>query len=551
MPPADSRSHARLHRSFPGEAGLYTTFMMKMKPSILRWAHGCALCWLFLFACVAFGIGAKERPNVIVFLADDLGYGDLQCYNPQSKIPTPHLDRLAKQGIRFTDAHTPSAVCTPTRYGLLTGRYAWRTWLTSGVLDGFDPPLIDADRPTLASFLKPLGYATACVGKWHLGMTWTRRSGEPVPYRGAVGFRAGADIDYTRDTVGGPLDRGFDVFFGISASLDMSPYAFIDGRRVTELPTVATPEERSLVMNQVAGVRPESFTLENVLPATTRRAVEFIRSRVGQRDPFFLYMPLPSPHLPVVPNRAWIGKSGAGVYGDFVAETDGVVGEVLDALKEGGMDENTLVIFTSDNGGLWHGWEAVESDDIAGYKPTAHATYTSERGHRSNAILRGTKADVYEGGHRVPFIVRWPSRVRGGAVSETLVELNDLFATVAEITGRPLPNASAEDSFSFLAALTGRAPEKAWPARTFAVHHSLTGVFALREGYWKYVPSRGSGGFSTPKQIEPKGGEPEGQLYQLKQDLQETRNLWSLEPERVARMSTRLEEIRRGTRTRR
>jgi len=527
---------------------------MRMNDSAFYLMAKIKLHWVVLLGLAlveaAAQSGRQERPNVIVFLADDLGYGDLQCYNPQSKIPTPHLDQLAAQGIRFTNAHTPSAVCTPTRYGLMTGRYAWRTWLKSGVLDGFDPPLIDADRTTLASFLKPLGYATACVGKWHLGMTWTDLAGQPVPYRGASGFRAGADIDYTRDTIGGPRDLGFDDFFGISASLDMSPYAFINGRRVTEPLTVAAPDDRTLFMNQVAGVQPEGFTLESVLPALNLRATEFIRSRGGKHDPFFLYMPLSSPHLPIVPNRAWIGKSGAGLYGDFVAETDGVVGDVLAALEAAGLRENTLIVFTSDNGGLWHGWDAVEADDVAEYKPTARANYTGERGHRSNATLRGTKADIYEGGHRVPFLVRWPARVRGGSVSEALVELNDLFATIAEITGQPLSAGNAEDSFSFLATLTGRTPTGAWPARPFAVHHSLAGVFALREGDWKFVPSRGSGGFSTPKKVEPKDDEPTGQLYHLGRDPQETRNVWSDEPERVARMGARLEEIRRGTRTR-
>lgn len=491
-----------------------------------------------------------SRPNIIVILADDLGYGDLGCYNPASKIPTPNLNRLAAQGMRFTDAHTPSAVCTPTRYGLLTGRYAWRTWLKSGVLDGFDPPLIDAGRPTIASFLKTQGYATACIGKWHLGMTWTDKAGKLVPYRGtsAGGFRAGADVDFSREIRDGPMERGFDLFFGISASLDMSPYGYIEGNRVAPAPTRTTPETKDLFMNQVAGVASDGFVLSEVLPTLMQRAVAYVESRAAHPEPFFLYLPLNSPHLPVVPSKRWQGKSGAGLYGDFVMETDAEVGRLLAALERANLAENTLVVFTSDNGGLWHQWDAKETVDVAGYKPTPRGRYTAERGHHSNAALRGTKADIYEGGHRVPFIIRWPARVKPGSSSAALIELNDLFATCAEITGATLPQAAAEDSFSFRPALTGEPSHAA--ARTFAVHHSLAGVFALREGPWKFVPSRGSGGFSAPKAVAATAGEPTGQLYHLGQDPAETSNVWSEHPELVARFQAQLNAVRQKPRTR-
>jgi len=509
---------------------------------------------IILLVSVSLALGrasaADSRPNVIVILADDLGYGDPGCYNPQSKIPTPHIDRLAAEGIRFTDAHTPSAVCTPTRYGLMTGRYAWRTWLKSGVLDGFDPPLIEADRVTLASFLKAQGFATACIGKWHLGMTWTGDDGKPVAYRGnpTSGFRPGSDVDFTRPIEGGPRDRGFDLFFGIAASLDMSPYSFIEDRRTLPPPRLAAPESKTLFLNQAAGVRSEGFTLEGVLPALKQRAQDFIRSRAGKAEPFLLYLPLSSPHLPIVPNGDWIGKSAAGLYGDFVAETDGVVGDILRALDAAKLRDNTLVIFTSDNGGLWHRWEAEEADDVAGYKSTPRGNYTGERAHRSNAALRGTKADIHEGGHRVPFIVRWPARVRAGGTSAALVELNDVFATVAEITRVPLPSGVAGDSFSFLPEITGSKP--ATPVRTFAVHHSLTGVFALREGPWKFVPARGSGGFSLPRTVSAKAGEPIGQLYHLGDDPGETRNVWMQHPRVVKRMAEKLAAVQMATQTR-
>ena len=505
---------------------------------------------LVSLVCTAALAETAERPNVIMILADDLGYGDLRCYQPESKIPTPHLDRLAAGGVRFTDAHTPSAVCTPTRYGLLTGRYSWRTPLKRGVLDGFDPPLIEPGRVTLPRLLKQQGYVTACIGKWHLGMTWTRKDGTPMISRleAKVGIhRGGEEIDYTRETRGGPLDQGFDSWFGISASLDMSPYAYLEGRRVTELPTAVQPGIKEDALSTSAGVRAPGFKLDEVLPEFTRRAVAFVESRAGQKEPFFLYFPLPSPHLPVVPTAAWRDKTGAGLYADFTAQTDATVGAVLDALGRAQLTENTVVIFSSDNGGLWHRWEPKERDDIAGYKPTLRATYNLERGHRSNAGLRGTKADIWEGGHRVPLIVRWPAKVKP-AVSHALVELNDIFATVAEINGRKLSDDMAEDSFSFLPALTGQSTGGS--PRTFAVHHAISGLFALRDGPWKYIGARGSGGFSFPKTVQAKPGEPTSQLYRLDTDLAETRNLAGEEPAVAQRLAARLEQIKNSRRTR-
>jgi arylsulfatase A-like enzyme len=492
-----------------------------------------------------------SKPNVIVILADDLGYGDLRCYNPESKIPTPHLDRLAAEGIRFTDAHTPSAVCSPTRYGLMTGRYAWRTWLKSGVLDGFDPPLIERGRPTLASFLKTQGYATACIGKWHLGMTWTTKDGQPVPYRGTGNgaFRPGSDVDFNRDVEGGPCDVGFDMYFGIAASLDMSPYAFIEGRRPIGPVSEATEAQHTLVLNQIAGMQTPGFKIENVLPALISRAVAFVEAQAPKEAPFFIYLPLNSPHLPVAPSKEWQGKSGIGDYGDFVAETDAGIGRLLATLDRLRLRENTVVLFTSDNGGLWHTWKPQEADDLSAYKPTPRGTYNAKQGHHSNAHLRGTKADIYEGGHRVPFIVRWPGKIPAGTQSPALIELNDWFATLAEITGAPLPASGADDSISFAASLSD--PRSAQPSRRFAIHHSRTGVFALREGNWKFVPSRGSGGFSQPQARKAKFGEPVGQLYNLAIDPTETKNVWLENPEVVARMSARLSELQASERTRR
>jgi arylsulfatase A len=505
---------------------------------------------LAMVVSTALSLHAADTPNVLVILCDDLGYGDPRCYNAQSKIPTPHIDRLAAEGVRFTDAHTPSSVCTPTRYSLLTGRYCWRTGIKRGVLDGFDAPLIGPGRATLASFLKGQGYGTACIGKWHLGLTWFDHEGKPLPSRPLAviqGHRGGEDADFSRELRGGPVDQGFDSWFGISASLDMSPYAFIQDRKLTATPTEKMAGVKELAMSVSEGVRAPGFQLEGVLPEFTRRAVAYLEARAGKKEPFFLYLPLTSPHLPVVPSAAWRGKTGAGDYADFTAETDATVGACLDALDRAGVARDTLVVFTTDNGGLWHQWDAKEPDDVAGYEPTPRAKYNAERGHRSNAGLRGTKADVWEGGHRVPFIVRWPARVNP-AVSDALVELNDLFATLAEAIGTPLPADAAEDSFSFLPVLTG--DPATGPRRTFSVHHSLQGVFALREGPWKYVPSRGSGGFSVPKSVKAKAGEPAAQLYRMTPDFSESQNVAGDEPATVERLARRLREIQESPRTR-
>lgn len=507
------------------------------------------LLFLVLFITT---ISKATPPNIVLILADDLGYGDLGCYNGASKIPTPNSDRLAAEGMLFTDAHTPSSVCTPTRYGLLTGRYSWRTFLKQGVLGGFDPPLIEDGRITIASFLQKRGYSTACIGKWHLGMTWTDEKGNPVPWHQTVGDqsrRSGNGVDFTIPTTGGPIDRGFDSWFGISASLDMAPYAYMSGDRVTQLPTAWLPNLlHRMDIKTPPGKKAPGFTLEAVLPELTNRAVEFIESRANKKEPFFLYFPLPSPHLPVVPTVEWDGKSSIGVYGDYTAQTDATVGACLEALERSGLGDDTLFIFTSDNGGLWHEWEPKEIDDLDHYEPTERGRYNFEQGHQSNGVLRGTKADIWEGGHRVPFLVRWPSVVKAGTTSEALIELNDIFATVADLLQEDLPTNVAEDSFSFFQSLS-RTDQKG-PKRTFSIHHSISGVFAIREGPWKYIPSRGSGGFTIPKNITPGPGEPSAQLYRLSSDISETRNLASEHPEIIEKLANHLEHIRRGERTR-
>ncbi len=488
-------------------------------------------------------IVSADRPNVVLILADDLGWGDPQCYNADSKIPTPGIDRLARDGMKFTDAHTPSAVCTPTRYGLLTGRYCWRSRLKSGVLDGFSPPLIEPGRLTIASLLKEQGYATACVGKWHLGMQWTRNDGSSeTADRGEKGFRPGDNIDFSKPLTDGPLSVGFGHFFGIAASLDMPPYCWIVDDRCAPIPTSSVPTAKDTIfLNQTGGVADREFKIEGVLPRLEQHATDWIRKQHHDHpdQPFFLYLPLNSPHLPVAPSEPFKGKSGAGNYGDFVVETDHCVSSILDTLVEIGQDSNTLVLFTSDNGGLWHSWDPVEADDVAHYKPTPRAKYTRQFDHQSNAHLRGTKADIWEGGHRVPFLVCWPEQVAAGKVCDQLVELNDTLATIASAVGKPLPAGAAEDSRNLMPLLQGG--DK--PVRDFAIHHSLRGEFAIRMGQWKLIANRGSGGFSTPRKLTPTAGQPAGQLYDLSVDPSETKNVWKQNPNIVDRLGIALGDV--------
>lgn len=491
-----------------------------------------------------------SRPHVVVILADDFGYGDAQCYNVDSKIPTPHLNRMAKNGLLFTDAHTPSSVCTPTRYGLLTGQYCWRTRLTEGVLDGFSPPLIPDGKMTIATLLKQKGYATACLGKWHLGMQWTRNDGsQESSDRGERGFRGGEAIDFRAKITGGPCAVGFDSYFGISASLDMPPYCWIENDRVHPIPDgTALDNKKDLFRTQTTGASHSDFKIDEVLPTLKRRTLAKIDEHFNQAptQPIFLYLPLNSPHLPVAPSPAFIGKSQAGLYGDFVVETDDFVGGVMDAFTKHNALENTLIVFTSDNGGLWHQWKLQEADDLQGYKPTPRALYTSGFGHHSNALLRGTKADIYEGGHRVPFLIHWPTAVPSERVIAEPVELTDLLATIADVSDQTLPESLDHDSYSF-ADLLGIASRNT-PRRKVLVHHSLSGDFAIRIGDWKLAENRGSGGFSSPKTVQVKSGEAPGQLYNLKQDPYETDNLYLDNPEKVEAMTKRLNAIRSSRR---
>jgi arylsulfatase A len=465
-----------------------------------------------LFSGVFPALGV-DRPNMIYILADDLGYGDVQVLNPtRGRIKTPSLDKLAAQGMAFTDAHSGSSVCTPTRYGIMTGRYSWRTSLVKGVLGGVSPPLIAPDRLTVARMLKDQGYHTACIGKWHLGFNWAKWENP-----GQQKKHPGWQFDFSKPIERGPVSAGFDSFFGISASLDMAPFAWIENDRVTALPTA----EKKWVRKGPAA--PE-FEAVDVLPTLTRKAIETIETQSKSGKPFFIYLPLASPHTPIVPSPEWHGKSGLGSYADFVMQTDSCVGELVAALEKNGVADNTLVIFTSDNG----------------CSPAAEIGELEKQGHYPSADFRGHKADIWEGGHRVPFIVRWPAKVKPGGKSDALVCLTDFMATAAEITGVKLPDTAAEDSFSLLPVLLGSSKS----ARTSLVNHSISGQFAVREGSWKLAFCAGSGGWSKPGDGDArKQGLPAVQLVDLSGDIGETNNRQEAQPEVVARLTRLMEGI--------
>lgn len=480
---------------------------------------------LFLILAASVVVAA-DQPNIVVILCDDLGYGDVKANNAEGKIATPNMDRIAREGVRFTDAHTSSSVCTPTRYGLMTGRYNWRSKLQRGVLGGLSPRLIEPGRETMASLLKAQGYSTACIGKWHLGMDWVKLSGKDVEELNIEKPEQVGNVDFSKPIANGPTSVGFDYYYGISASLDMVPYTFIENDHVTVVPTVQKEFKMYPTANGSTrrGPAAEKFEAEDVLPTLARKAAEHITARAKAGKPFFLYLPLNAPHTPIVPTKEWQGKSGLTPYADFVMETDWAVGEVLAALDKSGVAENTLIVFTSDNG----------------CSPAAHIPDLQEKGHEPNGPLRGHKADIWDGGHRVPFFVRWPAKVKP-AVSDALVCLTDVFATCAEIVGAKFSDNTGEDSFSFWPVLSGGGKS----ARTSAVHHSINGVFALRDGAWKLELCPGSGGWSAPRDPEAvKQSLPDTQLYRIGEgDLAEQKNVAAENPEVVARMMKQLEKI--------
>ena len=502
--------------------------MMRCAPSLF---FSLVCVWLTTFAASA----EAARPNVVIILADDMGYGDVRALNPESVIATPHLDRIAAEGMTFTDGHSPSAVCTPTRYGLLTGRYCWRTSLKSGVLGGYSPPLIEADRLTLAGMLQEHGYRTGAVGKWHLGMALPfldPDNADTSPWDGDPG------IDFAGVISDSPVHHGFGSYFGVSASLDMAPFVYIRDDRFTALPTIQQPMVKFPHFVR-KGPRAEDFIIDEVLDRLTEEAVQFVEEAAEGEQPFFLYMPLTAPHKPTQPHERFRGKTGRGEYGDFVAQVDWTVGQVLEALDQTETADDTLLVYTSDNGSYM-----FRFDDESRKDHVDDATIQGFRAgrHRANGPFRGTKADIWEAGHHVPLLVRWPGNVEAGSSCDEAVCLTDLFATVAEIVGVDIDNSVAEDSFSLASMLAGEQVERGAPV----VHHSVGGMFAIRDGKWKLVLGNGSGGREQPR---GKPFEKPYQLFDLSSDISEESDVADAHPEVVERLTQRLEEIRKRGRS--
>lgn len=484
-----------------------------------------ALCLVFSFKTAEKpGSNVKAAtPNVIVILADDLGYGDIRAFNPQSQIPTPNLDKLTNSGLQFTDAHSGSAVCTPTRYGLITGRYAFRSSLKKGVLGGYSPPLIENERFTVADLLKKAGYNTGVVGKWHLGLGYTKSKDNAAISKvdTANGWPVGDGIDLDQPLVQGPNDLGFDYSYIIPSSLDIPPYIYYENGR---------PSEKGIVdlegKNSPRGVfwrngkASTHFAIEKTLDRLSGKASEFLVSSAKTKKPFFLYLPLTSPHTPWVPSAQFKSKSDAGIYGDFVAHTDAVVGHVLHVLDSLALTENTLIIFTSDNGADW--------------KPGDKKLYPA---HQANGPFRGQKSDIWEGGHHVPFIASWPKGIKPGQVTNETICLTDLLATFASITGQKIPGNAAQDSFDFSMLFNESKTGKS--TRKSIIHHSIQGMFAIRSGNWKYIDGQGSGGWSKD---ESAIADRKSQLYNLNQDPTESKNLIDQYPEIAKNLKGELDD---------
>lgn len=454
---------------------------------------------MLLFTNIIF---AQKSPNIVYIICDDLGYGDVQFLNPErGKIPTPNIDMLATQGMTFTDAHAGSSVCTPTRYGIITGRYAWRTRLQDGVLGGgkeFEP-LIAENRLTVPAMLKKEGYTTAIMGKWHLGFNFIDDTGKELElYEG----RKSSPAPIGSTVPNGPVTRGFDSYLGFHHSASME-----------------TIIKNNKVIDHMPTIKMLQFLGDN--------ASKYIAEKSKEKEPFFLYLALNSPHSPVVPSEKWQGKSGLGDYGDFVMETDDVVGRVIEALNTNGLADNTLLFFTSDNG--------------CSYPAAKGEKLEADYGHYPSAQFRGAKSDIWEGGHRVPFIARWPGKIEANSKNDELICLTNLMATCADITDSKIPVNAGEDSFSILPLLKNNTKKS---SHKVVIHHSIEGKFSIRKGKWKMELCPGSGGWSGPKDKKARAiGLPEIQLYDLDVDESEKNNVYDKHPKLVKKLTAQLQKI--------
>ncbi len=493
---------------------------------------------LNLFLSLIASASAETFPNIVLLYADDMGYGDLAIQNPESKIPTPHLDQLAKRGVRFTDAHSSSGVCTPSRYALLHGRYHWRKF--HGIVNSFDQSVMDDERTTLPELLKSKGYRTACIGKWHLGWDWNAIKSPEARLQsiadGSTTVQA-YDVDafdWSKPIPGGPLAHGFDYYFGDDVP-NFPPYAWFENDRLTQTPTVqrSTPSPTGEGNWETRpGPSVEGWDYWAVMPTLTDRAVQWIGQQSAD-TPFFLYVPFTSPHAPIVPDNEFAGKSRAGAYGDYVCQTDESVGRILHAIEAKGLRENTLVLFTSDNGPETYAYARIKNFE-----------------HRSMGPLRGLKRDLYEGGHRVPCIASWPAALPQGEVRDGLISQIDFYATIASIVEASIPSGSAEDSYDQFEFITGRSASK----RLTLVHNTNKNGYALRHGDWVYLTTQSGAVSKVPDWFDRENGyaiNPHpGELYNLRDDLAQRKNLYADHPEIVKDLATRLEQLQQHSQVR-
>ncbi len=476
----------------------------------------------------------NRYPNIVIIYADDMGYGDLNCQNPESKIPTPNLDQLASEGMRFTDAHSSSGICSPSRFALLTGTYHWRR--QHGIVGAFGKPFFKDSDITLPQLLKEKSYNTACIGKWHLGWDWEFKnepSGEVMQWGRMRKFYLAKDIDWSKPVAGGPLDRGFDYYFG-DGTINFPPYAWVENNTFLQAPT-AEMDVNNIGFDTKEGqweFRPgpmvEGWNPYEVLPTLTKKTVAWINER-DDKKPFFLYFALPSPHAPIIPNDEFDGKSQAGGYGDFMFQTDWVIGEVLKALKKKGLEENTIIIFSADNGPEKYAFERAQRYD-----------------HFSMGNFRGLKRDVWEGGHHVPFIIKWPGHVEAGAVSEEVVSQVDIMATVAGIIGMELPENAAPDSYNLLPVIKGEPSQS--PLREATVHNTYKNKWGLRQGKWLYINNSTGEETKMPESFKKLRGytdfETKGLLFDMENDPEQHVNLYEKYPETISKMDELLQKYR-------
>lgn len=463
-----------------------------------------------LLAGICPAYADSDAPNIVLILADDMGYGDISYYNPMSRIKTECLDGMAREGAVYLDAHSSSSVSTPTRYGLLTGRYNWRSRLKRSVLNGYSKALIPQGRETMASMLKKQGYHTAAIGKWHLGWNWNN-------------IDAGNEnIDYSKPITKGPTTLGFDYFYGFCGSLDMAPYVYVENDRPTAIPDKTTVNKGKYSWWREGPTAPD-FRHEEVLPHIIDKGCTYILEKAKSSKPYFLYLPLPAPHTPILPAKEFQGKSGIGEYGDYVLMVDAMVGRVLKAVKESGEDDNTIIVFVTDNG----------------CSPAAGIPEMKELGHYPNYIYRGHKADLFDGGHRIPCLIRWKGKVKHHTVGQTVC-LTDLYSTFASINHYQLNDNEGEDSYDILPTLLS--VDEVPTIREATVHHSIQGEFTIRQGKWKLLLSASSGGWSEPKpnNKEALKGLPPMQLYDMYGDPEEVHNLVNEYPEKVRELKSLL-----------